>query len=277
MTAAEVKDALRNRHPAIAQQGGPGPWTTLEEWRGIDLLALSAWSSQGPPIVGYEVKVSRSDYRRELLKPSKRALAVAICNAFYFAVPCGLLTDEEKAFVEPEHFDDGQAFVRERCPGRCSKMRTTERRWRKFHSEPEQRRSRLAGEWRYEPVSLGAAACWLSDGYQRKARAEFNPQEASRFVERLEIWEPCTVCEGRGYMRRSVVEEEAPTLWIPSDVGLIEIRGGRCFVVRKAPVDEPTEPLGDLGQLLRWVSYRPDPRHVAERRNETAVELVEAA
>jgi len=97
MTAAEVKDALRTRHPALAEYGGPGPWTCLEEWANIDLACFSAWSSAKPPIVGYEVKVSRSDYRRELLKPGKRELAVSACHAFYFATPKGLLTKEEPA------------------------------------------------------------------------------------------------------------------------------------------------------------------------------------
>lgn len=102
-TAADVKAKLRGRHAATQQMGVrtiPGAWTCIEEWGGIDLLALCAHSSGGVPgirypRVGYEVKVSRSDYRAELRKPHKRAAAVAMCHEFYFAVPRGLLRGDE--------------------------------------------------------------------------------------------------------------------------------------------------------------------------------------
>lgn len=95
-TAAEVKDKLRGRHPATQAMGVrqiPGPWTCIEEWDGVDLLAFGC---HGPRHrIGYEVKVSRSDYRSELDRPDKRAPAVAACHRFYFAVPRGLLKPEE--------------------------------------------------------------------------------------------------------------------------------------------------------------------------------------
>lgn len=111
-TADEVKQKLRARHPATQRMGArtiPGPWTCIEEWGGIDLLALAATSSapngagsSSPPglprrysVIGYEVKVSRSDYRAELRKPSKRLLARDACHRFYFAVPAGLLREDE--------------------------------------------------------------------------------------------------------------------------------------------------------------------------------------
>ena len=101
-TAAEVKDKLRKRHPATQVMGArtvPGPWTCIEEWMGIDLLALCATKASRVPygVVGYEVKVSRADYRSELRKPEKREEARAMCHEFYFAVPRGLLRDDELA------------------------------------------------------------------------------------------------------------------------------------------------------------------------------------
>jgi hypothetical protein len=101
--AAEVRDKLRKRHPATQKMGArdvPGPWTCIEEWRGVDLLALSATKGGGKAPyarVGYEVKVSRADYRSELKQPSKRADAVAFCHEFYFAVPADLLASDEIA------------------------------------------------------------------------------------------------------------------------------------------------------------------------------------
>jgi len=178
VSAQEIKEALRRRHPAVAEYGGPGPWTTLEEWANIDLLAFSAWSS---------------------------------------------------------------------------------------------------------PSAYGDAACSLGGhGWGDKKvepQGEFNP-DADHYNAGgpHQEWTVCATCKGRGYMRKSVVEEEAPTLWIPNDVGLIEVHpNGRCHVVRKAPLGEPTHPMGDLCQLIRWVSYRPDPRHVAEAERQANSHTILAA
>jgi hypothetical protein len=112
-TASEVREKLRGRHPATQTMGVrliPGPWTCIEEWCEIDLLAIAsvqrpAQGSNGGsyPVVGYEVKVDRGDYRSELRKPEKRQHALTICNEFYFAVPRGLLRDDEiDATAQPE-------------------------------------------------------------------------------------------------------------------------------------------------------------------------------
>lgn len=105
MTADELKVALRRRHPATQNMGVrtvPGAWTCIDEMLGCDLLAIAAHKRpvNGPgainyPLVGYEVKVSRSDYRKELRCSFKRAKAVSRTNAFYLAVPAGLLKPVE--------------------------------------------------------------------------------------------------------------------------------------------------------------------------------------
>lgn len=261
MNAVEVKAALRRRHPATSDMG-LGPWTCLEEFASIDLLAFSAWSSKKPPIVGYEVKISRSDYRRELLNPGKRAQAVAGCWEFYMATPAGLLTDEEKEYIEPEHFEDGGAFVRERCPAkpRCRKGHSERRR---YLTPVEEANRRLSGHTVFVDVGFGDEACWVKDNWQAKRGDIIAPGAHMHMPRRMEVWVPCATCEGRGYMRKSVVEEEAPTLWIPNDVGLIEIKHDKCFVVRKAPRVKPTRSIGPIGHMVRWASFRPDPRHSA--------------
>jgi hypothetical protein len=138
--APEVKDALRRRHGYSVGPDGRyscsnGAWVCIEEafsgfaspGGGIDLLAIGAWSTaKAPglkgagrrvrnPIVAYEVKVSRSDYRREVngYQPSAQAShltrvrgsvppwpmkaywALKRSNYFVFATPKGLLRDEE--------------------------------------------------------------------------------------------------------------------------------------------------------------------------------------
>ena len=229
MTAREVKEALRARHPATAE-GMPGPWTCIEEWMNIDLLAVAAWASVRPypryARVGYEVKISRSDYKRELAKPYKRAAAVAFCHEFYFAVPHGLLKPLEVTWREPWGFANaGPPFERERCPGAygsfCHEGHVT------FG------KGRGTREWRRRYLGL------------------------------------CLTCRGRGWVAESpAVRAQAPALWIPDDVGLIVVYpSGRTVIAKKAPQRTPETRFSDmnLGQLIRWISVRPDPRHTALR------------
>lgn len=225
MNARELKERLYGRHYASAAQM-PGPWTVIEEFRGIDVLAFSAWSSEGKYArIGYEVKVSRSDLRRELLAPSKRAQNVAWCNEFYFAVPKGLLTADELAFDEPEWERD--AFSRTLCP--------RGRYWGKTRCVEE------------VPVPIvGETYGRWGDGW-------------------TEI--PCRTCCGRGYLEKAHVETVAPTCWVPADVGLVEVDGRGTRIVKKSPrrKDVPALSPRELGNLVRWVSMRPDPRHVSPR------------
>lgn len=138
-SAAEVKEALRRRHPADR-----GMWVCVDEafsgianmCGGIDLLAVGAWKSAKAPglpgagkyhrsprqdarnvTVAYEVKVSRSDFRRELYGyrsgptakkkktvppwPGKADIALSLVHYFMFAVPQGLLHPDEIARRTP--------------------------------------------------------------------------------------------------------------------------------------------------------------------------------
>ena len=237
MTAAEVKEALRARHPATQKLGAktvPGVWTCVEEWQDIDLVAFSAYKHPPTgaqrraayPRVGYEVKVSRSDLRRELLSPGKRRRYLQLCHEFYLAVPAGLLRDDELAYVEPD-WQPGD-FERDGCPERC----------------------RRADHWM---TKRELAAAGLRPGLH-----------LGRGAAGLPLPEACGVCGGRGYVNGSVVEQQAPYVWVPRDVGLVVVADGRCRVVRKSPVNLQVAELSGqlLGDLVRWASARPDPRHV---------------
>jgi hypothetical protein len=61
----------------------------------LDGLAMNCWRTKGFVTIGYEVKVSRSDFRGELKKPEKTAASAALCSAFYFAAPFGLIKPSE--------------------------------------------------------------------------------------------------------------------------------------------------------------------------------------
>ncbi len=226
LDARAVKSALYARHPGSGGQM-PGPWTVIEEYRCIDLLAFSAWSSAGKYArVGYEVKVSRADMRSELLNPSKRAHNVEWCNEFYFAVPAGLLGPYEETWQEPEWSDD---------------------------------------DWRGEPCP-GFAGERCRPRHRRKKHLVYLVRPTtSRFVQHEYV--TCPTCGGKGTLGPSRVEQEAPTLWVPRDVGLVVVNGRGTKVVKRSPrrAEVPTLDPMELGPLVRWVSMRPDPRHEARR------------
>lgn len=251
MTAAEVLEALRRRHPALWPQSKdtPGQWTTLTEWEGIDLVAFNAWGKH--EIVGYEIKVSRADLRKELLNPHKRTASVKRCNQFFFVVPDGLLKKEELAFKEPEW--EPRDFERSDCPGiptfeigrstyggRCTLPGARRRGWYRGISGNPAGRVRV-------PAVLGAYRlpdAYLTGGYEMMAI--------------------CPNCGGKGYLEKSRAEREAPTLWIPRDVGLVVVyESGATKAVRSAPYNFNPTPMkqGDITTLVRWASARPDPRH----------------
>lgn len=247
-----MKAALYRRHPASYPDGSQGPWTCLEEWANIDFLATSAWSSCRPfpphAVVGYEVKVSRSDYRRELVNPGKRSRAVKVCHEFWFAVPFGLLKPDEMAWRPPPALTAHPSpFTREPCPGayggRCYqgkvRMGMVDRR------TDEQRRGVYAWERR--------------DGGGRWRDVDYAHAYSG----------PCPTCRGAGYVQEApAVLADAPYIWVPDDVGLLLIHeNGDCEVARKAPRRTPEPLVTGLKQtadLIRWVATRPDRRRVRE-------------
>jgi hypothetical protein len=235
VNARDVKDALYGRHHGSGGQF-PGAWTCIEEYRGIDFLAFSAWSSQQSYArIGYEVKVSRADYRRELLRPGKRMLAVEWCNQFFFAVPKGLLTKDEIAWVEPDwQPEDWQPT--ERCPG--------------YLGQPCRPLGRRKTHTADVPIP-----------YAPRTGDSARPP----YVTRWDLWErvTCPTCGGKGHAVASRVEREAPTCWVPKDVGLVVVDGRGARVAKGAPHRREVPALDprELGQLVRWVSMRPDPRH----------------
>lgn len=285
MTAEEVKEALRVLHPGTRDGSYPGRWTCLEEWCKIDLLALDAW--RDAEVVGYEVKVSRSDCRAELLNPTKRMEAVSRCTRFYLAVPEGLLKPEEIAFKEPEW--DLCDFERVSCPGPLAYDHAVRHGGRCINprgGRSGRRSSRYGYSYRHYPkgssVMMPVPAVLQPISYSQTGHGpKVYSNQALLDAVRDQGYQPvaCPVCGGRGYVEPSRVERESPQLWVPRDVGLIEVRGTRAFVVRRAPKNELPVPIvgADSGvrdpkvhnrvqrqrinDMIRWTSNRPDPRH----------------
>lgn len=298
LDATEIKDALRRRHPAESSGSYVGQWTCIEEFANIDLLALDAWQSAN--VVGYEVKVSRSDLRAELLNPSKRWEAASRCTQFFIVVPHGLLMPDEIAFKEPDwSFED---FDRIPCPGipvineffssgghetsggRCSNPRHGSRGRRRAQrykaTDPYNGKELPKGFLARVPkptVVKPESGMWV-DG-----ELVSSPWEIRRAI-RLQGYEyiKCPACGGKGCSKLSRVEQEAPNLWIPKDVGLIEVyQSGVTSVVRNAPKNKMPKSIIALDYLesikdpevrnrkirqavadiVRWTSNRPDVRH----------------
>lgn len=280
MTAAEVKAALYRRHPATQDMGFrqvPGQWTCIEEWRGIDLMAWRAWG--GGYRVGYEVKVSRGDFRTELLNPAKRKDAVSLCNRFYFAVPEGLLKPAEIAYVEPEWRPED--FERVACPG-IGGMGNWPRHWRETTGPRPDYVSREYGgrcvRLRRDPYTgKRVKGWWVKAPVPRVLTLEDSPYRAGSEAARIareqallqrarddqgETYVLCPRCGGKGYVDVSPAEKAAPTLWVPRECGLIEVSSRGCRVAKEAPA-QGCRGLSEkeLCDLVRWTSARPDFRH----------------
>lgn len=107
MTATEVIAVLRKHHQpthrehqwAFFDEQKIGTGFGFEAQQSMDAWAIHYWPSRGNIAVAYEVKVSRSDFLRELKKPLKRKPALRLSHEFYFATPEGLVKPGE---IPPE-------------------------------------------------------------------------------------------------------------------------------------------------------------------------------
>lgn len=95
MTSAEVLRHL------LAKRYAP-PWATFAELgsgsptpRTIDLYAMHTWPSKRFLRVAVEIKVSTSDWRRELDDPNKREPWERLANETWFAAPKGVIPPAE--------------------------------------------------------------------------------------------------------------------------------------------------------------------------------------
>lgn len=97
-TEADMLALLRDRHTKPGN-GGAGEWAFLthvrdaagfDARRTIDAMALSLWPSRGHELHGFEVKVSRSDWLRELADPAKADGFIARCDRWWLVAAEGV-------------------------------------------------------------------------------------------------------------------------------------------------------------------------------------------
>jgi hypothetical protein len=89
-----IQQALRRRHPAPAWAYFAELRTHtgfMGETRYLDGFAMGCWESTKLKRVGYEIKVSRSDWLQELKNPIKRQQGYFLTHEFWFAVAPGVV------------------------------------------------------------------------------------------------------------------------------------------------------------------------------------------
>lgn len=103
LTEAEVLRLLRDKHTKSGN-GGSGEYAFLTHVRNdaafnanrsFDAVVLNLWPSRGLALEVFEVKVSRSDWQRELAKPEKAEDACTFADKFWIVAPTGCVKPEE--------------------------------------------------------------------------------------------------------------------------------------------------------------------------------------
>lgn len=96
LNTPHARAMLRKRYPAPE-------WALMEEvapatgggTRYADAIAVNLWSSRGHAIHGFEIKVSRSDWLRELKAPEKAEPLYRYCDHWWIVAPKGVVKDGE--------------------------------------------------------------------------------------------------------------------------------------------------------------------------------------
>jgi hypothetical protein len=94
---SDIRVALRAKLPA-------GEYVIMEEVsdaagfnrsRSADALAMSLWPSRGLHLLGFEIKVNRGDWLRELKDPAKAEAIAQYCDYWIMLAPKGLIPPSE--------------------------------------------------------------------------------------------------------------------------------------------------------------------------------------
>jgi hypothetical protein len=88
MKTSEVRELLRKRYPsdawALMWEVADGTGAAQRRW--ADAVAMGLWPSRGLHLHGFEIKVSRSDWVKELQSPEKAEAVAQYCDYWWLVV-----------------------------------------------------------------------------------------------------------------------------------------------------------------------------------------------
>jgi hypothetical protein len=97
VTASDIRMAMLSRWPsqewAIMWEVAPATGSVAGKVRYADAVMMSLWPSRGLELHGVEIKVSRSDWRREAMDPTKAERIAAYCERWWVHVAPGVIHD----------------------------------------------------------------------------------------------------------------------------------------------------------------------------------------
>jgi hypothetical protein len=95
----EAKLTAHDLYEAIKQRYELPEWHCESEvtidGRRLDVVALNMWTTRRNRIVGFEIKVNRGDWLREIQNFQKSEGWLAVCDTFYVVTPPKLIKPEE--------------------------------------------------------------------------------------------------------------------------------------------------------------------------------------
>lgn len=96
-TAHDMRERLRAYHegPEWVLQFEVGNGTGGNVKSHADAVAMSIWPSRGYRIIGYEIKVSRNDWLREMKQPQKADVVAKWCDAWFLVAPADIVNEAE--------------------------------------------------------------------------------------------------------------------------------------------------------------------------------------
>lgn len=120
-TEASLVAALRTRYPTnewalVTQVRDGAGW----DRRTFDAIAIGLWASRGHPVHGFECKVSKGDWKRELAQPEKADPLVAFCHYWWIVTPKGI--------VDPWLLPEGWGLLEVHDRGAVHTVREAKRR-----------------------------------------------------------------------------------------------------------------------------------------------------
>lgn len=104
MKAAVVRQAISRKFSsnacAVIFEVGDGVGNSTKSGRRADAISVEFWQSRGLEIAGYEIKVDRNDWLRELRMPGKADAHFVRCDRWWLVTPAR--RPSEPPIVKPE-------------------------------------------------------------------------------------------------------------------------------------------------------------------------------